>query len=190
MTRPLDDRPAPGRLELLRSFVNTRDIDGRREAIATPPEATAWLRSTGLLETDVELTAPDHARVVELREALRSLLVAHATDGEAPAAITLVNATIDRAGLRPRLASADAAGVEVTARGADAALGGLAAIVLAAIAADTWPRLKACPADGCHWAFYDGSKNRSARWCSMRLCGAKAKRETFRRRHDSAESTI
>ena len=34
-----------------------------------------------------------------------------------------------------------------------------------------WNRLKVCPNDDCAWAFYDESRNRSRRWCSMNVCG-------------------
>jgi predicted RNA-binding Zn ribbon-like protein len=46
----------------------------------------------------------------------------------------------------------------------------------------TWDRLKACAADDCHWAFYDHTRNRSGRWCSMAVCGNRAKVERFRER--------
>jgi predicted RNA-binding Zn ribbon-like protein len=46
-------------------------------------------------------------------------------------------------------------------------------------------RVKQCASSGgCGWLFYDTSKNRIRRWCSMGECGAqtKAKRQTARRR--------
>jgi predicted RNA-binding Zn ribbon-like protein len=46
----------------------------------------------------------------------------------------------------------------------------------------TWERLKACPRDCCLWAFYDTSKNRSKRWCSMESCGNVEKARAFRYR--------
>lgn len=62
--------------------------------------------------------------------------------------------------------------------------------VLAAIADDTWQRLKACP--DCHWVFYDHTRNRSKRWCLMnaggpsgRACGTIAKVTRYRRAHAS-----
>lgn len=49
---------------------------------------------------------------------------------------------------------------------------------------DDLSRLKQCPApDGCGWLFYDVSKNRSRRWCSMRTCGNPAKVRRFQQRH-------
>lgn len=50
---------------------------------------------------------------------------------------------------------------------------------------DDHTRLGACaPPDGCGWLYYDTSKNRSRRWCSMQTCGntAKARRHYARRR--------
>ncbi len=47
-------------------------------------------------------------------------------------------------------------------------------------------RLRICPHGewGCGWIFFDDSRNRSRRWCSMRDCGtrSKARRLTDRRR--------
>lgn len=63
---------------------------------------------------------------------------------------------------------------------------GALALVLAgaatAAAEGTWERLKICPADNCRWAFYDRSKNRSRRWCAMRVCGNREKTRTYRER--------
>ena len=50
----------------------------------------------------------------------------------------------------------------------------------------SWPRLKACPAEDCHWAFYDHSRNRSGTWCEMGECGNRAKARRFRERHREA----
>ena len=35
----------------------------------------------------------------------------------------------------------------------------------------SWTRLKACDRDSCHSAYFDRSRNRSRRWCSMEGCG-------------------
>jgi predicted RNA-binding Zn ribbon-like protein len=48
-------------------------------------------------------------------------------------------------------------------------------------------RVKACPASegGCAWLFYDGSKNKGRRWCSMQGCGSRAKmRRMYARQRD------
>lgn len=53
----------------------------------------------------------------------------------------------------------------------------------AAMADGSWPRLKACRADDCQWAFVDTARNRSRQWCDMAICGNRAKAQRFRARH-------
>jgi predicted RNA-binding Zn ribbon-like protein len=47
----------------------------------------------------------------------------------------------------------------------------------------TWERMKACRADDCRWAYLDTARNRSRAWCSMRVCGNRAKVQAYRERH-------
>ena len=61
-------------------------------------------------------------------------------------------------------------------------MGRVAAAVVVAACEGTWRRLKACRNEGCLWAFYDRSKNRSGSWCTMDVCGARAKMSAYRRR--------
>jgi predicted RNA-binding Zn ribbon-like protein len=61
-------------------------------------------------------------------------------------------------------------------------LGSLASIVAVAQIDGTWSRLKACPGVHCGWAFYDHSRNQSGSWCSMSVCGSRAKVREYRRR--------
>jgi 4-azaleucine resistance transporter AzlC len=63
-----------------------------------------------------------------------------------------------------------------------AALGTLVAIVYASMESGTWPRLKACRRDVCHWVFWDASRNRSGTWCHMTVCGNRTKTKAYRRR--------
>jgi len=67
--------------------------------------------------------------------------------------------------------------------GVAGALGRLLAIVGAAQDEGTWARLKACLADDCQWAYYDLSRNRSAVWCDMKVCGNREKVRSYRERH-------
>jgi predicted RNA-binding Zn ribbon-like protein len=58
----------------------------------------------------------------------------------------------------------------------------------AAMTQGTWHRLKICSSDDCRWAFYDHSRSGTGRWCSMKLCGNRAKQESWRSRNKLAES--
>ena len=176
--------PAPGTLESVRAFVNTRDIDDGIERLATPAQLAAWLVEHGLAGAagEVEADAADLRRAVELREALRAQLLAHHGEPPAEDAVATVDAAARRARLRVRFSGADSVALEPEAEGVDGALGRLLAVVAGAIGDGTWQRLKVCPADTCLWAFYDASRNRSAVWCDMRVCGNRAKVRGYRER--------
>jgi predicted RNA-binding Zn ribbon-like protein len=66
--------------------------------------------------------------------------------------------------------------------GSRAALTRLLMIGAEAATAGTWARLKVCSADDCQWAFYDRSPTHSGCWCSMQICGSRAKSRAYRSR--------
>jgi predicted RNA-binding Zn ribbon-like protein len=183
----LDQRVAPGRLELIRAFVNTRDIARGPEALRRPADARAWFVAHGLADRDLRLGATSLRSTLELREAFRSLLLANAGSPLPAAATATVNAAAARARLAPRLAEDGSSQLTLGARGLDAALGALTAVMFDAIAAGTWTRLRACAT--CQWAFYDASRNRSSRWCDMSICGNRAKQDALRHRRKASPLT-
>jgi predicted RNA-binding Zn ribbon-like protein len=61
-------------------------------------------------------------------------------------------------------------------------IGAVAAAIAAAATTGTWARLKCCPGRRCGWAFYDRSASSRSRWCSMQICGARAKMRAYRDR--------
>ncbi len=177
--------PAPGSLEIVRSFVNTLDIDDGIDSLARPAELAAWLTEQDLAGEGAQklrATAADLRRAIELREALRAHLLAHHDQPLPDGAAATLDAAARRARLTLRFTDADETTLEPEAGGVDGALGRMLAIVARAIEDGTWQRLKVCPADTCQWAFYDASRNRSAVWCDMRVCGNRAKVRGFRER--------
>ena len=68
------------------------------------------------------------------------------------------------------------------ANGVAGALGTIVAAVHDAVYGGTWTRLKACECGHCRWAFYDASRNRSGRWCSMSVCGSRERSQRAYRR--------
>jgi predicted RNA-binding Zn ribbon-like protein len=180
---PGDRAPAPGPLRLVQRFVNTNDLETGPDLLPDAAALAAWLSAAGLLEPGTPVTATDHKSAIELREAIRELVCAHAGLPSDPGAAAIVNAAAERAALRPVLADAHSMRLEPAAAGVDAALGRIVAAIHQAIADGTWARLKACERDVCRWAFYDQSKNRSGHWCSMAVCGQREKnRRAYRRR--------
>ena len=177
------DRPAPGELELVRGFVNTRDIEERREELSSPAELHEWLVSNGLLAPGETAGGADLRRALKLREALRAVLLSNNGAPIDRAAAEALDATARHARLGARFRPDGGAALEPAAHGVDAALGRLLAIVYAAMLDGTWLRLKACRNADCHWIFYDATKNRSGAWCEMGLCGNRAKARSYRERH-------
>jgi len=160
---------APGRLELLQRFINTHnhDLPLDWDRIGTAAKAQAWLREKGLIGPRERVSAGDAARLRELREALRALLVGRPAT-IAPAQLRVV---VDEAG-RTALVPAS--------RGVDGAVATLLGILHEAQLSGGWERMKACRQ--CEYAFFDRSKNRSASWCAMSICGNRTKNRAYYRR--------
>lgn len=175
-------QPAPGELELVRAFVNTNDIDDGIEELATPALLRDWMNEHGLDIGWQAPTAADVRRTIELREALRALLLANSGEPLESRAVEALNAAAGT-NLRVRFEDDGGSALAPEGDGIDGALGALLAVVYRSMAEGTWPRLKACRADTCQWAFYDRSKNRSAHWCSMAVCGNRTKARVYRSRH-------
>ena len=173
---------APGRLDLIRKFVNTYDLEDHTDRVGTPEELKAWLNEAGLLGNRDSVADEDVRNAAAVRGAIRDLLLAHTGRSlEADAPRTL-DAAAKRAKLGVRFHPDGGSAVEPAAKGVDGAIGELLSIVAASMADGSWERLKACQADDCHWAFYDHTRNRSGVWCDMAVCGDRAKVERFRAR--------
>ena len=173
--------PAPGRLALVQRFVNTVDVEHGREMLSDPARLRSVLAELGLPTGDAQPTDADLRRALAVREALRSLALAN-NGGAVDRAATDV---LEEAAAAGRLGVAFDGGVarlEAAAPGVAGALGALVGIVYTAMADGTWARLKACQREVCHWLFYDRSRNRSARWCQMAVCGNRTKTRAYRDR--------
>lgn len=184
---------APGELEFVRAFVNTRDIDQGTDRLADPAGWSEWAREQGIgrgecggrLGEDREASESDDAteaelrRAQELREVLRDGLRANHSKAGTPDAV--VDALTEAARRTTQVVITDR-GAELVAAGTgiDAAIGRVVSAATAALSDGTWARLKACEYDSCHWAFYDHSRSRTGRWCSMELCGNRAKQARWR----------
>jgi predicted RNA-binding Zn ribbon-like protein len=180
---------APGELAKLQSFVNTLDIEQSTDELAAPADLDRWLETAGLAGPGPGRPAgPDElAAAVELREALRAVLLSHVThpaaapDG-APAAPARLAAAAAAARARITTAADGSVALVPDGGGSGAGLTRLLLIAARATATGTWDRLKACSADDCHWAFYDRSPTRNGCWCSMQICGSRAKSRAYRSR--------
>jgi len=175
---------APGALDTIRLFVNTRNIESGEDRLATPSDLATWLTERGLPSGPV--TEDDRKTAVAMRESFRALLLAN-HDGTVPLeAVDELNRLATELGYTLAFEPSGRARPVPATRGVRAALAELLTTVLIAQSEGTWPRLKACRADRCQWAYYDWSKNRSGKWCDMAVCGNRMKARRHRRRSRSA----
>jgi predicted RNA-binding Zn ribbon-like protein len=167
--------------DLLVAFVNTADLEEGTDEIGDSEQLRAWVEG----QTGEYLPTPDqeaHARVLALRESLRALL--RANNGSDAGDQQL--GPLREAAERSRYRTSFGPDGELTLAPARADLSGFEARLLLAIeriqAQGAWPRLKACTDEGCQWAFFDATRNRSRTWCSMEECGNREKTRRYRAR--------
>ena len=152
------------------------------DELASSVAAEEWLRTHGLLDGEAVVDDTGLGRLVEFRELLRLLAIGNA-HGEVDA--TSLSALTELARNVPLVAAFDAeSGLEVrpAGKGADEAIGRLLVILYDSMRDGSWRRLKRCPGTGCPFTFYDSSRNRTAVWCSMSVCGNRAKVRNYQER--------
>ena len=159
-------KAAPEPLRQVQLLLNSIDVHSQIEWL---PD---WLRAHGLDGQE------DRAR--ELREAIRSLVLANNGSPCPPPSLETFNRHARRVG--PVVSGSGV--VELSAHGD--ALDEIVAVVLRAMLDGSWGRLTGCRI--CNWSFYDYSPNRSARWCSMQICGNRTKTRAYRRRRQGSAS--
>ena len=153
-------KAAPEPLRQVQLLVNSQDLHNEVD----------WL-DDWLTERDLVAQRP---RAAKLRTALRSLILANNGFPLEADTVEVFNRAAARVPLR-----LGPDGIPSPAAGGDA-LDQVVATALGAMLDGTWSRLKA--GRNCRWAFYDYSPPRKATWCSMQLCGNRAKTRAYRSR--------
>lgn len=145
---------------LLVDFLNTLDVDEGTDVLDDESGWTDWVAAHGLTPV---CGTEDISAIRALRDDLRRLAV-----GEGDWAVD-VPVTVRMEGGRVTLGGSTPRGV-------------LAAAAARLAVEERLDRVKICPADDCRWAFYDSSRNQSRQWCSMKVCGNRAKARNHRER--------
>jgi predicted RNA-binding Zn ribbon-like protein len=173
----------------VQAFINSHyDLEREHgaELLASPGALREWLVRHELLGRSAgRLGAEDLVRALAVREGLRALARANNRDELDGVEVALAGLNAAAAGgvIELRFGTERPRFVRAQRDGFDAALGMLLAITAEAMILGSWSRLKICPGHDCGWAFYDHSRNRSGRWCSMSVCGGRAKAQAHYRRH-------
>ncbi len=177
---------APGQLGLVQAFLNTYDRQAGRDDLADVSSAAAWLAATRLVSPGTEFDERDRRRLVEVRGAVLFLVASNGGAGIHRRAVTTLNEAARRVRLGVRLHPEDGYRLMAEGVGIDRPIGELLIAVTGSMAAGSWDRLKVCANDACQTAFYDSSRNRSGRWCSMARCGNRMKGRAYRERRSGA----
>lgn len=149
--------------DLIVRFINTLDVEAGTDVLDTVDAWQLWLSAQGLAGLGRE-SARELEQARELRDDLRALASG-------------ARAQVRQVGIQ--VALTDNGQVEL---GADTAVGLIAAAAAKVAIEKRLDRVKICPADDCRWAFYDTSRNHSRQWCSMEVCGNRAKARAHRER--------
>lgn len=176
----IKNQAAPGRLDLVRAFINTWDEETGRDGLSSPREARAWFETQGFHATFPAL--PGYEELRTFREALRPTLEAHAHAADSAQAWERIRSYAEVAELRLDVEGPDRVRLAGAGNGVAGFIAEVLAIVYEAIRDGTWVRLKLCTEPTCAVAYYDHSKNGSGVWCSMAVCGNRNKARRRRKR--------
>jgi predicted RNA-binding Zn ribbon-like protein len=175
-------KPAPDQLIVVQGFVNTVDLESGTDEIGDRQSLKAWLIRHGLLKPGTVVSKSDLETAHRLREALRLLLEANNGGQIDQSMLSQLNRLISQYALTVTFECDGSFIVTPSGAGVKRILGEMVASVVQGTIDGTWYRLKACMEPNCRWAFYDGSKNHSGRWCSMSICGSRDKARAYRSR--------
>ncbi len=151
-----------GRLAL--DFLNTANWtnDGNiaQERISSSADLQVWLHAAGTPNAKHPVSI---AELVAFRVRLRSVFSDNTNAGELSLGRTLCQIE-----LSPEITIAELGSQPILS---------LIAISALSILSDTreMDRVKTCPGIDCGWKFMDETKNARRKWCSMELCGNRAK---------------
>jgi predicted RNA-binding Zn ribbon-like protein len=182
-------KTAPQPLYLVQRFVNSYDVESGEDELSSPEALRDWFAERGLMDPGDAVSAADLKRAIDVREGLRAVLLQNNGLPLDEERVERLDSAVGRATVRVHFALGRDPELVTDAKGVDGAIARLMTIVAAAVEHGRWERLKACPREECEWAFFDKSKNRSGRWCSMDSCGNIEKAKAFRERHRQGGQT-
>ena len=149
------------------------------ELLDAPEALSAWIAAVGLGEAPSAISESDLEDVRDLRDRLRAALLGGDTRRVAQLVGDWLEPAVVRICVDPETLSPRHLPAERTARCALVPVA-LDALDLVRSHSD---RVRECASDDCPALFLDLSRNRSRRWCSMDVCGARAKARVYYRRH-------
>jgi predicted RNA-binding Zn ribbon-like protein len=169
-------------IPLILAILNTRYGQQKRLHDEWPDHAAMeeWLRERGLIAADGTVMDGDYRRAIALREALRKGLRRSDDHGTTADALETINHIARHALLKVHFSGFAQAQLAPESDGVDGVLARLLGAVYTAIYTGDSAHIKICQNHACSKAFYDGSRNHTAVWCSTRTCGNRMHARTYR----------
>lgn len=176
--------PAPGDLELVRAFLSLHDHEERNPDSLPPSHESLrwWLGSKALVEEGATIKDQDLAWALRVRDALTTKVEENMGEPRDESATAFLNRAAEETGLRVCFGCNDEKPIHVEATGVRGAIGLILGTAFLAELDGRWERFRICHDPGCSAVFFDRSKNKSGKWCSMSSCGNRAKVRAFRER--------
>jgi predicted RNA-binding Zn ribbon-like protein len=178
----LDNRPSGEPKELLARYGDLVRF-AEDTGILTPAQADRLFARS---EADPEEAQRVLQAAVELREAMYAVFSAViAKRAVAASALALLNGYIQLAAQHLSLTPANGGfawrydSYGDSPGGFETLLWPIVRSAAELLASDNLPFVRACSSKTCQWFFLDTSKNHRRRWCSMKLCGNRAKVQKF-----------
>lgn len=167
--------PSP-HAELVLAFANTLDVEEGTDALSEPSHVARWLVTSGLTPRTPVVTGADHDRYLRLRSGVRELL---GTEEQRSHVLADADSVLREIPLLVSLTPSSALQPDPDLPATSRALATIASALASTLITGEVARVKRCPAEDCGWVFWDSTKNRSRRWCSMQVCGNRDKARTF-----------
>jgi predicted RNA-binding Zn ribbon-like protein len=183
-------------------FLNTIARGGEVEWLACGEDLLAWLEQVGLVPAEVAVTLGTSAVPGEfdavaaqaraLREWFRRFVLAHkgrALPADALSQLGPLNQVLARDEAFGQIVARGEPGVPALVcrgqrrwRSPDALLLPIAQAMAEVVCSDDFTRVKSCGGHGCTLVFMDRTRGNARRWCSMAVCGNRAKQAAHRTR--------
>jgi predicted RNA-binding Zn ribbon-like protein len=188
--------------DLALDFVNTvdnrDDPERRKELLNSYFDLLAWARAAAIVGEQEAEVLQRHAtrsamqaraalrRAKQLREALYRIFSAIAGQKQPAAVDVALLDSLDKQAMTHRRIGKGDGGYQWQWRTdgdeLDLILWNVAKAGAELLTSDLVYNVRACAADTCRWLFVDTSRNRTRRWCDMRICGNREKARKFQQR--------
>jgi predicted RNA-binding Zn ribbon-like protein len=168
--------PAPENLVLLEGFLNTCHGEMGFDDFETVDSMQAWLRSVDLWTGPSDITSAQSEIIIKFRSDLRTWILGKER-------FRTLNELVATIPFQAEFSSEGEVRLHSKGNVFDRVLGALIEVILESQQNGTWDRFKCCALSTCGWAFYDPTRSRTKRWCSMKTCGSRHKaREYYKRK--------